>query len=171
MKIKKLFVGDTNNTFIQFFRYCFVGGFAFVVDFGVMTLLVELLSLSPVWAATISFIAGLAVNYILSTFWIFKNSKIKNRLAEFAAFALIGVIGLLINDVIIWLFQSALGSNLAFGGWSDTVDGEMKYFLFGGVQYYHIGKIVSTIVVFLWNFFGRKFILFSKGGKKTSAEK
>lgn len=166
MKIKNLFVGDTDNTFIQFFRYCFVGGLAFVVDFGVMTLLVELLSITPVIAATISFIAGLAVNYILSTFWIFKNSKIKNRLAEFLAFALIGVIGLLINDAIIWVFQNTFGANLMFGGQSEVIDGETKYFIFSGIQYYHIGKIVSTVVVFLWNFFGRKFILFNKNDKK-----
>ena len=31
-QFKKLFSGDTENTFIQFFRYCFVGGFATVVD-------------------------------------------------------------------------------------------------------------------------------------------
>lgn len=42
MKIKQLFSGDTDNTFIQFFRYVFVGGFAFVVDYGIMTALVEL---------------------------------------------------------------------------------------------------------------------------------
>ena len=34
-KFKKLFVGDTENTLIQFFRYCFVGGLAFLVDFAV----------------------------------------------------------------------------------------------------------------------------------------
>lgn len=82
MKIKSLFVGDTDNTFIQFFRYCFVGGFAFVVDFGVMTLLTEVFSVYPVVSSTVSFVAGLLVNYLLSTFWIFKNSKIKNRFAE-----------------------------------------------------------------------------------------
>ena len=76
MKIKSLFVGDTDNTFIQFFRYCFVGGFAFVVDFGVMTLLTEVFSVYPVVSSTVSFVAGLLVNYLLSTFWIFKNSKI-----------------------------------------------------------------------------------------------
>ena len=41
MKIKELFTGETDNTFIQFFRYLFVGGFAFVVDYGTLMLLVE----------------------------------------------------------------------------------------------------------------------------------
>lgn len=77
---KTAFSGDTDNTFIQFFRYVFVGGFAFVVDYGIMTALVELCRFDPVIAATISFVAGLLVNYVLSTFWIFKNSKIKTAL-------------------------------------------------------------------------------------------
>lgn len=68
-------VGDTDNTFYQFFRYCFVGGFAFVVDFGVMTLLTEVFSVYPVVSSTVSFVAGLLVNYLLSTFWIFKIQK------------------------------------------------------------------------------------------------
>lgn len=34
MNLKKLFVEETDSTFIQFFRYCFVGGFATVVDWG-----------------------------------------------------------------------------------------------------------------------------------------
>ena len=165
MKIKSLFVGDTDNTFIQFFRYCFVGGFAFVVDFGVMTLLTEVFSVYPVVSSTVSFVAGLLVNYLLSTFWIFKNSKIKNKFAEFLAFALIGVIGLGINAAIIWLFQNPLATGLVFGGESAVVNGETKYFWLWGIQYYHIGKIVSTVVAFLWNFCGRKFILFDKRKK------
>lgn len=39
-QFKKLFSGDTENTFIQFFRYCFVGGFATVVDWALSSLLV-----------------------------------------------------------------------------------------------------------------------------------
>jgi len=113
MKIKQLFSGDTDNTFIQFFRYVFVGGFAFVVDYGIMTALVELCRFDPVIAATISFVAGLLVNYVLSTFWIFKNSKIKNRLAEFAAFAAVGVVGLGINAARISLLQSSYSARFS----------------------------------------------------------
>ena len=131
MKIKQLFSGDTDNTFIQFFRYVFVGGFAFVVDYGIMTALVELCRFDPVIAATISFVAGLLVNYVLSTFWIFKNSKI-------------------INAAIIWFFKDILASKLIFG----TLLPQDKYYL--------VGKLVSTVIVFIWNFAGRKFIIFDK---------
>ena len=89
-------------------------------------------------------------NYVLSTFWIFKNSKIKNRLAEFAAFAAVGVVGLGINAAIIWFFKDILASKLIFG----TLLPQDKYYL--------VGKLVSTVIVFIWNFAGRKFIIFDK---------
>lgn len=162
MNIKALFTGETDNTFIQFFRYCFVGGFAFVVDFGVLTLLVELFNIPHIVSATISFIAGLATNYILSTFWIFKSSKVNNKLAEFAIFAGIGVVGLLLNDAIIWLFQDILGKNLLLGGSSEAVGDYVDYYIFGKIQYYMVGKVTATVVSFVWNFVARKLILFSK---------
>ncbi len=153
LKIKNLFSGETDNTFIQFFRYIFVGGFAFVVDYGVLALLVEVFSFNAKLAAIISFILGLAVNYILSTLWIFKNSKIENRLAEFAAFALIGVIGLGINELIIWVFDDIIAPRKPL-----SFIPEDKYYL--------IGKLVSTAIVFVWNFAARKFIIFNKNNSK-----
>ncbi|SDB12270.1 Putative flippase GtrA (transmembrane translocase of bactoprenol-linked glucose) [Ruminococcaceae bacterium FB2012] len=155
MKIKELFSGETDNTFIQFFRYLFVGGFAFVVDYGTLMLLVEVFGFNAKLAAVVAFILGLIVNYILSTLWIFKNSKIGNRLAEFAAFAVIGVIGLGINELIIWLFDDVIAPRKPL----DFIP-EDKYYL--------IGKLVSTAVVFIWNFAARKFIIFNKNS--TSEE-
>lgn len=147
MNIKGLFVGDTSSTFVQFFRYCFVGGLAFVVDYGLMVLLEKGTGMHAVVAATISFVVGLAANYILSTFWIFKKSKIDNKLAEFLIFAVIGVIGLLINAGIIWFFQDYL-SQIITVGWLPKEN------------YFMVGKLLSTVIVFLWNFFARKIILF-----------
>ncbi|GAB5082636.1 hypothetical protein Osc1_18110 [Hominimerdicola sp. 21CYCFAH17_S] len=150
MDLKKLFTGDTDNTFIQFFRYCFVGGFAFVIDAGTLVIFKEVFKLNTNIAAAISFVLGLTVNYVLSTCWIFKNSKIKNRFAEFIAFAVIGVIGLLMNVAIIWFFEDLLGPKQPFGS------------LIPQNKYYIIGKLVSTIIVFIWNFCARKFIIFDK---------
>ena len=155
MKIKELFSAETDNTFIQFFRYLFVGGFAFVVDYGTLMLLVEVFDFNAKLAAVVAFILGLIVNYILSTLWIFRNSKINNRLAEFAAFAVIGVIGLGINELIIWLFDDVIAPRRPL----DFIP-EDKYYL--------IGKLVSTAVVFVWNFAARKFIIFNKNS--TSEE-
>ena len=140
----KLFAGDTENTLIQFFRYCFVGGGATVVDWASSSLLFYLVFSQSyaVSANALSFILGLIVNYLLSILWIFKKPKSSNRLIEFLGFAAIGLVGLLLTMGITKLFEIWL------------VDVTSTYQI--------IGKIVSTAVAFFWNFFARKYLLFSK---------
>ena len=143
-QFKKLFVGDTDNTLIQFFRYLFVGGLATVVDWGLSFILFKFVfgERFAVAANSLSFIAGLVVNYLISTFWIFKNSKVSNKLVEFLGFAAIGVVGLLLTMVITWGFKVWLADRTS--------------------AYQMIAKIVSTAVSFLWNFFARKILLYTK---------
>ena len=143
-QFKKLFVGDTDNTLIQFFRYLFVGGLATVVDWGLSFVLFKFVfgERFAVAANSLSFVAGLVVNYLISTFWIFKNSKVKNKLVEFLSFAAIGVVGLLITIGITKLFEIWLGDTTSL--------------------FQIIAKVVSTAVSFLWNFFARKILLYTK---------
>ena len=82
-KFKKIFYGASDNLLIQFVRYFFVGGFAFIVDFGLLYILTEYAGLHYLLSATLSFIAGLVVNYIISCIWVFNNSKFRNRIVEF----------------------------------------------------------------------------------------
>lgn len=154
MDLRKLFLDKTDHTGIQFFRYLFVGGIAFAADFGTLAILVELFGMREreLLAAAIAFVVGLTVNYLISTMWIFKKSAISNRAVEFVIFALIGVVGLGINEAIIWLFQEVLSKKMILGP------------LLHADQYYLAGKIISTAVVFLWNFIARKWILFNKKG-------
>ena len=74
-KFKKIFYGASDNPLIQFVRYFFVGGFAFIIDFGLLYILTEYAGLHYLLSATLSFIAGLVVNYIISCIWVFNNSK------------------------------------------------------------------------------------------------
>lgn len=140
----KLFAGATENTLIQFFRYCFVGGAATVVDWGISALLFFAVfdQHYTILANGCSFVAGLLANYFLSTFWVFRSSKVQSRLVEFLAFAAIGVVGLLLTIGITKVSEITLGNITS--------------------AYQMIGKVVSTMVAFLWNFFARKYLLFSK---------
>ena len=142
-EFRRLFIGDTDNTLIQFFRYCFVGGIATVADWGTSYLLFRFVfgESHAVAANVISFVFGLLVNYFLSTFWIFKKSKVQNRFAEFLGFAAIGLVGLLLTAGITKLFEFWLADKTS--------------------AYQILGKIVSTAIAFLWNFFARKYLLFS----------
>ena len=132
----KLFYGSTDKLLVQFVRYVFVGAFAFVIDFGLLYILTEYARLHYLLSATLSFIAGLLVNYIISCLWVFNGSKFKNRLVEFLFFAAIGVVGLALNDALIWLFTDCIGTHYMFS------------------------KIVAAAMVYLWNFFARKYLVF-----------
>lgn len=122
--------------FVQLMRYTIVGGIAFVVDYGALWLLTEFVGLYHLLSAAIAFILGLVCNYLISTAWVFGESKVSSRWLEFVAFAIIGIVGLGFNEAIIYLCTDILG------------------------LHYMVSKLVSTVIVFFWNFFARRFILF-----------
>ena len=132
----KLFKDKTENTLIQLFRYGFVGGIAFLVDYGILYALTEFFGLHYLLSATIAFIFGLVTNYLLSVVWVFNSHKTESRWTEFTVFALIGIIGLGLNALIMYLCTDVLAIH------------------------YLISKLISTVIVFFWNFFARKTILF-----------
>ena len=134
----RLLKEKTDNVFIQLFRYCFVGGLAFLVDYGLLYFLSDKLGIHYLISASIAFIAGLIVNYVISTYWVFSVSKYKEKGKEFAIFALIGVIGLGLTEGLMWLFTDVAG------------------------LHYMFSKLITAAIVLLWNFFARKIILFSK---------
>jgi putative flippase GtrA len=134
--IRKLLKYNTDKTHIQMFRYLFVGGAAFIVDFLSLFILTDFFGIYYLISAAIAFILGLIVNYFLSISWVFNKRKLKNRHLEFGMFAIIGIIGLGFNEVVIWFFTQDLQI------------------------YYLISKIFAAIIILFWNFLARKYILF-----------
>ncbi len=135
--IHQLLVRNTDNTLVQLFRYTLVGGLAFVVDFSTLYLLTEYAGLHYLFSATVGFLLGLLVNYLLSVQWIFRHRRFARRSVEFTIYGWIGVIGIGLNIAIMWLVTEQM-------------------------QLHYLGsKIVSTVVVFFWNFFARKRVLFT----------
>jgi putative flippase GtrA len=126
-----------NDTLAQLFRYTFVGGLAFIVDFSSLFVLTQFLKIYYLVSAAVGFLLGLALNYGLSITWVFAKRSVEKRWVEFLVFALIGVVGLALNEFFMWLFT------------------EIFHF------HYLLSKIGSTLFVYLWNFFARKFALFS----------
>ena len=86
-------------------------------------------------SATISFVVALVINYALSTLWVFPQSKY-GRWREVLFFGLIGIVGLMLNDLLLWGFSSGLGIH------------------------YIVSKMIATCMVFAWNFFARKYLLY-----------
>ena len=136
--IEKFIKDKTDNTLIQLFRYTFVGTIAFGVDFGLLFLLTEFAGIHYLLSAAISFSFGLATNYILSITWVFNTRNVSNKYLEFIIFGIIGIVGLGMNELIIWFSTERI--NL----------------------YYLHSKLISTVIVYFWNFLARKYILYNK---------
>jgi putative flippase GtrA len=134
--LKTLLKDKPDSLIGQLLRYAVVGGISFVVDYGSLWLLTEKAGLPYLWSAAIAFLLGLICNYLLSTAWVFGESRIKNAWGEFLAFAIIGVVGLGLNELIMYGCTDGLGFH------------------------YMLSKIVSTGIVFFWNFLARRFLVF-----------
>src|SRR3989339_826417 len=107
MNLQKIFVGKSDNFRIQLLRYIFVGGLAAIVDMFLLFVLTDWAKLHYLISAIIAFVAGLVVNYLLSRLWIFKS--IFSLSKEFIIFAIIGIIGLGLNELFLYLFVDFIG--------------------------------------------------------------
>lgn len=125
----------------EFFRYCIVGGLAFLIDFGILVLLTEVSKLDYKLSAICGFVAGLIVNYILSKVFVFKQ-EVKKEVKAFIIFSFVGVVGLGLTELGMWL-----GSDV----WKFD---------------YRIAKVAMTGVVLIWNYTGRKILVFNKRQEK-----
>lgn len=144
-KIKKRIPGKQG--FVgQFLRYFVTGGLAFVVDFGAFALALYYFDIHYLIANLIGLMAGNVVNYLLTVGWVFSTEKRKMEkhvFLEVVIFVLISLVGMGLNELLMYVFVDML-----------TIQ-EM------------VSKVLAAIIVLLYNFLARKFILFKSGKKKA----
>ncbi len=119
----------------QFMKFGIVGVLAFIIDYGLMILLTEVFGVPYLASTTISFVVSVIFNYVASMRYVFKRKDDMSRRREFIIFVALSVIGLVINDVFMWLMTDQL-----------FID-------------YRFSKIVVTFIVAVWNFVTRKIFL------------
>jgi putative flippase GtrA len=135
--LQSLLKRQTDKTSIQFFRYIFVGGLAFLIDIGFLYILTNFFGYYYLISAAISFTLGLIANYLLSTHWVFNKHNLNNLTLEFSIFTVIGIIGLGLNELFIWVFTAELNI------------------------YYLTSKIFAAALILIWNFLARKYTLYN----------
>ena len=101
-----------------------------------MVLLTEVFNVYSLISAAISFTVSVIFNYVASVKWVFEVDEEKNsKQKQFIVFVVLSVIGLIINELIMWIMDSKFGIH------------------------YMISKLVATFVVMVWNFITRKIFL------------
>ncbi len=87
----------------EFLRYGLASAVAFSVDAVRLWLLVASGTMHYLAAATLAFCTGALVAYALSVRLVFTHRRVQSRAAELNLFVLIGLLGLGINNLVIWL--------------------------------------------------------------------
>jgi len=144
---KKAILVPTDNTLHQFVKSALVGGLASVIDISVFSLGINILGINHIAANTLGFVFGLTINYLLSRKWVF-NKKVHNTGRDFLLFSLIGFIGLILSNVLMFTL----------------IDTGLLYIIlaaFGDRAVKTFAKITVVVVVFFWNFIARKKIVFA----------
>lgn len=119
----------------QIMKFGVVGIIAFFIDFGVLVLLTEVFGVQYLISTTIAFIVSVVFNYVASMRYVFKRKDDISRRREFIIFVALSVVGLILNDVFMWFF--------------------VEMFIID----YRIAKIITTVLVAVWNFVTRKIFL------------
>jgi putative flippase GtrA len=127
----------SDHTLTQGAKYIVVGVAAFLADFSCVWALTELGHIYYLVSASIAFVVGLSVNYILSVTWVFASRRFEDRTKEFFLFSLIGLFTVVVGLVLMWVFTEI------------------------AQIHYLASKIMVTAVVFPLNFGIRKSLLFT----------
>lgn len=122
----------------QIRRFLVVGGTAFLIDFGTLWLLTEAAGINYLLSNVISFTISVVYNYLLSTLWVFGCSKTKSKSFEAIVFIVLSIIGLGINQLLMYVAVELFYLN------------------------YLLSKIGATGVVMVFNFITRKRLLETK---------
>ncbi|MCD7886139.1 MAG: GtrA family protein [Clostridiales bacterium] len=119
----------------QIMKFGVVGGLAFLIDYGLLALLTEVIGLHYLLSGAISFSVSVIFNYICSVLWVFDVDKKRGGARNLGIFLVLSILGLGINQLLMWLLVE------------------------GGGIYYLLAKIFATAVVMVYNFITRKLFL------------
>jgi len=123
--------------FFKFLRFGLVGLSGVVVDFGVTWLGKERLGLHKYIANSLGFSTATVSNYFLNKYWTFQSAGQQGMFVEFSKFAGFAVVGLLINNAVLFVLHGKLKLN------------------------FYLSKLIAIGIVSIWNFLGNYLYTFS----------
>ncbi len=135
----------------QIIKFGIVGVICFGIDFAIFSFLNYGIDTGYMMAAFWGFVISVIVNYLLSMKYVFVRKEEMDRRKEFIVFVILSVIGLGLNEVIIFGCVDGVYKNWIWLQGLITVGlAEMG------------GKIVATGIVMVYNFITRKIFLEKK---------
>jgi putative flippase GtrA len=122
----------------EFTRYFFAGSLTFLTDFMVLLLLTEVVGINYLWSNLAAVSVGIALSYLFCVKWVFLNRRYNNVSIELPLFVLTCFTGVSLNELMLWVAVE-----------------------FGNIHYL-VSKVIVTGIVFVFNFYLKKILLFNK---------
>lgn len=126
-----------HDFFLKFIKFGIVGFSGLLVDFGITILCKEKLKIHKYIANTFGFVFASVSNYLLNCYWTF-DSKKGAEISQFGKFFIIALIGLMFNNLIIYLLNDKLKFN------------------------FYLSKFIAVGLVAIWNFYGNYLYSFAE---------
>ncbi len=112
---------------MRFIRFGIVGASGMIVDFGVTWLCKEKLRWNKYVSNSLGFILAASNNYFWNRLWTFHSESVE-IVREYSTFVLIALVGLGLNNLIIWLLHEKAHLN------------------------FYLSKLIAIGCVMIWNF-------------------
>jgi putative flippase GtrA len=131
------FINLSQDFIYKFIRFGLVGFSGIFVDFGTTYLLKEKLKVHKYVANSCGFLLATVSNYLLNRYWTFQSTDSK-AFEQFGKFFAIAIIGLIFNNLIIYILNEKLKIN------------------------FYLSKVFAIAAVSLWNFFANYIYTFAR---------
>ena len=120
----------------KFLKFAVVGFSGIFVDFGVTYVFKEKLNVHKYVANSLGFIMATISNYLLNRYWTFNTGQ-GAQFSQFGKFFGIAIIGLVLNNLLIYLFNDKLKIH------------------------FYVSKAFAIVIVSVWNFLGNYLYTFA----------
>ena len=117
-------------------RYFFVGGIAAAIDISLFAIFAGYFKFPWAIVSVITFIIATLVNYFLSIRFVFKSGSRYKKHHEILGVFMVSTLALLFNQMFLSIFIEKMNLHLV------------------------ISKCLTTGMLFLWNYYGRRIFIF-----------
>ena len=133
----------TTSFILKFVKFVAVGFSGLFVDYFFTYVFKEYIKVQKYIANSIGFTIAATSNYVLNRIWTFESDNPEIAF-EYSSFLIISIIGLGINNLVIWLILRRFKMN------------------------FYLAKFFAIVVVTLWNFLANFFLLSTRHKKSHS---
>lgn len=136
------------NLLNQIIKFGIVGGFCFLIDFGITTGFTNLLGVHYLISKFLGFVVSAVVNYLLSIKFVFTQKKEMDKKKEFTVFLILSAFGLLINEIVMYVCIDGIYAH-----------SESMKELISDAHMVALSSVLATGIVMVYNFISRKLFL------------